>query len=198
MQGKSLSKQHNSKLAKKLKTELEAMGHKIKLGHAYDLISKMSGFPNWSTASTSDVALNPFAGPVKVTEPVCTEECNCHSFLTDIDRGQLNYLFIDDSDLEAYKDFQNYKGIPKAAEEMPPSEKDMLSFVLGDSGIVPNLNTRSYLPPSNTRGTQTEADIKVVGVVRKFRKAIDEDVPKPVLNWPVAGHVSRMRKVSQK
>ena len=55
------SKNHNQNLAKKAQKALKELGYDISLGHSYDLISKMSGYPNWDTASaTGEKLLNGF------------------------------------------------------------------------------------------------------------------------------------------
>ena len=61
---KSFVKDHNSQLAKNVKKSLKELGHEIPLGHAYELISKMSGYPNWDTASSAETKLNPLGDSV--------------------------------------------------------------------------------------------------------------------------------------
>jgi len=55
------SKNHNQNLANKAQKALKELGYDISLGHSYELISKMSGYPNWDTASaTGKKLLNGF------------------------------------------------------------------------------------------------------------------------------------------
>jgi len=53
----STVQEQNQELAKKAKESLKELGYKISLGHAYELISKLGGFPNWDTASASNTIL---------------------------------------------------------------------------------------------------------------------------------------------
>lgn len=52
-----MSKEENKKLAQKTKKSLEELGYKISLGHCYELISKIAGYPNWDTACAANVTL---------------------------------------------------------------------------------------------------------------------------------------------
>jgi len=64
---------HNKKLAKKTKDILAQLGYKISLGHAYELISQLSGFPNWDTASAKKIKLLDIKVEEKTADPVLEE-----------------------------------------------------------------------------------------------------------------------------
>jgi len=50
-------KEHNKGLACKVKETMLKFGYIVKTGHAYELLSVLSGYPNWDTASASEKPL---------------------------------------------------------------------------------------------------------------------------------------------
>jgi len=53
----SIAKEHNKDLANKVKQTLHKFGYIVQLGHAYELIAVLAGYPNWDTASATGIPL---------------------------------------------------------------------------------------------------------------------------------------------